>query len=333
MTSKCIFFEAENRSYTTAESDSSDYQSVGRTTNGDEFQPRTDSGNYDTRTETVTQCIDFTEFNHSSPLKNPTPTPDAHHSKDYEIQKALSCMTVDDFDQFLNVFKVITSPNPDMDKNINKASMEHLLSGELLNEEYFNKTHVAELDDKSASANEGVQADNVVNEYTFFDVYDHIESWKRRIRPKVSKIECIAQEYKAIVRQTSAATDTLEVDKRVPETTLEQTFENYDVTTSSSRYLSNIDKYIEIGENRDLLSKIVHSQSQTENNGTYKSLSHTDENHEQNIAHENKGTKEVQLPLIDVASRRTLLVPSTSYLQSGLKSNDGKLDVKTYFIE
>lgn len=329
MTSKKILVETENLNYTKTEGD---YQSAKSITGDDEFPQYTTNKKDDTRTETVTQCIDYTQSDHSNPLKKPAPKSIAHHPKVCNIQEALSCMTINDFDQFLNVYKVITSSDPNMDKNIRETSVEHFLSGKLLNKECFNEINVAELDVKSAPTNDEVQVDNAENDYTFFDVYDHIESWKQRIRPTMSKIEDITQKCKAIVQRTSKANVTLEVDKHRPKTALEQTFENYDVTTSSSRYLSNIDKYIEIDESRDLLSKTVHLQSQTVDNGINKNLNNTDNNNKR-ISNENRDTKEVQLPLIGVKSRHTLLVPSNAYLDSKFKSNESNLDVKTYFIE
>lgn len=301
----------------------------------DGFRTNEIDENYDASNEIVTRCIDYDQCDRNGPLENSTPTPLAPHSEDREFRKAFSRLTADDFDQFLNVFRVVFDSDPNADENINGAGTQHLLSGALSNGEYFIEKRAAESDDKSAPANEKAQADIAETDYTFFDVYDHIESWKQRMRPTVSKIEDITQECTAIVRQTSTADDTSEIDKRMSKITLEQTFGNYDVVINSSRYLSNIDKYIEIRESRNFRSKIVQLQSQNGNNSIDESLILTDQYYTQHVLDESsKDTKGVQMPQIDVENQGTLLVPSNAYLKTGLKSNDYNiLDVKTYFIE
>lgn len=285
-------------------------------------------------TEISTNAISFTESDSSK--KSISVSNDVRRPEYYDesnVQNALSRMTVNDLDQFLNVYKMITSSDPNVDETINKASMDQLLSGELLGEEYnVNKLHVDNIE-ANVVDDEDVM-DYSIKDYTFFDVYDHIESWKKRIQPTMNIIEDLAHEYKTIIQQTTTA-DNLE--KPISDVQLEHTIKSDDLMTDSSRYLSNIDKYIETRENRQMISNNNFHQAQsgdTYNNANNSPLLHSTKFNDIQIPNENICPKKIFTPQKYATNRRTLLIPSDTYKETENENNnqDG-LEVKTYFIE
>lgn len=111
-----------------------------------------------------------------------------------DVRIALSRMTASDLEQFLNVYDFLTNPDPKIDQVIDRISVEQLLSGELLDGERFKSDRVL----TSVVDGSGPRSDPVDEYYvTFFDVYDHIERWKKRLRPMMSKIEDLAQACKS----------------------------------------------------------------------------------------------------------------------------------------
>jgi len=225
---------------------------------------------------------------------------------DLYIQKSLNNMTINDLDQFLNVYRLITSSDPNADKLINqvctnKVCMNRLLSGEFSNDEDFNELLIEKVEDESEPVDEILMNDST-NDRTFFDVYDHIEDWKKRIQPAMNKIDDLVQECKIIVQQTSIENKLNDVEEPNSNVPFEQIIKNNDIT------LSNIDKYIESGES-------VHPDL-----------------YNLQLTNKNEDTKEKPFQ-IKVENRKTLLIPSNSYLESGYTTNIDDLEVKTYFIE
>lgn len=143
--------------------------------------------------ETLTNIINYTEFDCSS-MKNPSTTADIpiHYLDDkcdnLKVKKALSHMSINELDQFLNVYKKVTNPDLNIDKIINNfnnisTKQKQKLSDALLNNEYLDNQHTTELEDL------------IIEDYTLFDVRDHIEGWKTRILPMIKKIENLTKEY------------------------------------------------------------------------------------------------------------------------------------------
>lgn len=150
--------------------------------------------------EILTNVIDYTESGCCKLIEPPT-SADTHCQLDVDrdddnlnVKKALSCMTIHDLNQFLNVYKIIKNPDPDIDKtinNLNKVSMDKLLSGQLLNGEHFDNQYATEAEELVVGEEVKDNKDNMFNDYTVYDVYDHIEGWKTRMQPMMSQIEDI----------------------------------------------------------------------------------------------------------------------------------------------
>lgn len=246
------------------------------------------------------------------------------------IDNALNRMTVNDLERFFNLYKIITSSDPNVDSTIKKASMEQLLSGELLDKEHFNKLCMEKLKESANKSSNDEEAECSLNDYSFFDVYDHIESWKKRINPSINKIEDLLQEFKTISHQTSAANIL-----KVPNVLSEQTNKKSDddVITNSHRYLSNIDKYLEIGASNTLLSDVFHrSPTGDEYNITINNELHSEPDKNNIMQSRNGDTKDNNmLPLINEKIQQTLLVPSNAYLETENVTNEDEFEVKTYF--
>lgn len=247
------------------------------------------------------------------------------------IDNALNRMTVNDLERFFNLYKIITSSDPNVDSTIKKASMEQLLSGELLDKENFNKLCVEKLKESDNKPSNDEVAEFSTNDYSFFDVYDHIESWKKRIHPSMNKIEDLLQEFKTISQQTSAA-NILKVPNVLPEQTIKNS--NDDVITNSHRYLSNIDKYLEIGASNNLFSDVFHQSpgGGDDDNITINDKLRSEPDKNNIMQSRNGATKDNNmLPLIDEKTQQTLLVPSNTYLETENVTNEDEFEVKTYF--
>lgn len=333
MNSKTIAVENGSNNYcntSTTKNNTLDLKPSGSITDEDEVRCRV-ADDYVLNNEIITKFVDYTDSGH---LSEETQISSVECNDCPNIRDALSRMTCDDLEQFLNVYKLITSRDPNVDETLNKASMEQLLSGELLDGKRFKEHSAAEVEPESTDK-ESMDYSSAADDYTVFGVYDHIEGWKKRMQPMMSEIENIAQECKTImIEDASAAVDGSKNKGRVSESSLERLpIENNDVTTSYSCYLSNIDKYIEINENHKFLSEVNQSQTTGDHgvrNG--KAILHSDERNMQNTE-DIVDLNEMRIPQIYKENRRTLLIPSNAYIKSGYKTNKDKLEVKTYLIE
>lgn len=157
------------------------------------------------------------------------------HEQSLDIENCLGLMTDNDLDKFFNLYKIITSLDPNANALIKKASMGELLSGKLIDKEHLKELCVAKVEESEPSNKEDIDVPS--NDYTFFDVYDHIESWKKRMHPMMNKIEDLVEEFKTISQRTSSA-DILKVSTMIKEQTIKNS--NDDVVSNSNRYLSNI---------------------------------------------------------------------------------------------
>lgn len=286
----------------------------------------------DSDAESLTKVIDLTDSDLLS--KKISISGDVRYSEDFDeanVQKALSRMTINDLDQFLNVYKIITSSDPNADDTINQASMDQLLSGELLDGEY-NVVDLLHIDEIETNVNDEKATDDPVNDYTFFDVYDHIESWKKRLQPAMNIIDDLAHKYKTIVRQTVTTADDLK--EPISNVSVEETIKNDNVMTDSLDYLSNIDKYIETHENREFIlnNKLHHMQNSDDYNIENDTFLHSIKYSDMQILNENISA-EVLTAQTEVSNRRTLLIPSDTYLEIENKINNDELEVKTYFLD
>lgn len=252
---------------------------------------------------------------------------DTHYTEG--MQEALCRMTGEDLDEFLNVYKFITNMDPRVDQTLGKVSVDQLLSGELLNQERFDEMY-------KYTADEGTEPVPSAEDYTLFDVYDHIEGWKNRIGPTVNTIEDLARESKSIARTTTAAEDVLKTKWSASSVSLEQTMKNEDVIANSSRYLSNIDKYIKTGERHiHDLTTIFHQPASTVDDNPNEAYLHSDECNRR-IPDEHEDVKTViTLSATHEKNPGTLLTPSSAYLEIRPKSvmDENDIEVKTYFIE
>jgi len=247
------------------------------------------------------------------------------HQDSFEIENCLSLMTDKDLDKFFNLYKIIKNIDPNANALIKNASTEKILSGELIDEE-----HIHELSaDKSEETEPPIKkvVDISSNDYTFFDVYDHIESWKKRISPMMNKIDNLVEEFKTISQRTSS-TNILKVSNELEHKTKNS---NVDFTLNSDRYLSNIDKYIEIGESHNLLSEVFHQSTAGHDglkaNGAVLHSKSDKFNVQDKIGNE---TKKV-LPLIIDEEKTQQLVPTNEYLETENITNVDEFEVKTYF--
>lgn len=281
--------------------------------------------------EKLTNLVDYTELVYSSKNLSNSDAQFSKVSENPSIREALSHMTVSELDQFLNVYKIITSPDPNIDKTLTKASMQQLLSGELLDIKDFDQQLVAKsekLEDKEVNKEDN----NFGKEHTFFDAYDHIEGWKKRMQPMFNIIEDLAQECK-MMSQKTLYEDNLDVRREsTSNISLVQTIRNNDITKNSSRYLSNIDKYIETTNSHKLISKISH-QLQTSNISISdnKASLLIDEKNTKMLDEDGDSKKVLTSPKSEDI-QRILLVPSKAYLEAGYKTNvQDELQVKTYF--
>lgn len=253
------------------------------------------------------------------------------HNTD-EIQEALSCMTVNDYENFLNVYQLVTSMDPRVDQTMSKASVDQLLSGELLNQKRFNEVyeHVAdEVEDTEHTAN----GEEVLNDYTFLDVYHHIENWKKRMLPMINTIEDLARESKMIVQTSAAAEDVLKSKRSIFSVPLKQKKKNEGVITNSSHYSLNIGKYIKTEERN--FSKMFHQPAATGDDviNTNDAFLPSN-NYSKQIPDKSGGVKTV-LTLSPTHDKNpgTLLTPSSAYLEVRPRSAVDELEVKTYFID
>ncbi|CAI6364954.1 unnamed protein product [Macrosiphum euphorbiae] len=251
------------------------------------------------------------------------------HEQSLDIENCLGLMTDNDLDKFFNLYKIITSLDPNANALIKKASMDELLSGKLIDKEHLKELCVAKVEESEQSNKEDIDVSS--NDHTFFDVYDHIESWKKRMHPMMNKIEDLVEELKTISQRTSSA-DILKVSNLMKEQTIKNS--NDDVVSNSNRYLSNIDKYIEISESHNLISEVFH-QSPAGHDGIKISETNLDsESDKLNIHDEIGNAKENILPLIDEEkTQKTLLVPTNAYLETENQTNVDEFEVNTYYFE
>lgn len=282
---------------------------------------------------TSTSSVDSTESDRS--LKNQSTSHNVHSEEDYEkldIQKALSHMTINDLNQFLNVYQMITSPDPNVDKTIIKASMDQLLSGELLDGEHFNNVFVSY--EETSEFDEKRIIDDSSVEQTFFDVYDHIESWRKRIEPIINIIDDVSQEYKMIIQQASNGDNMSNVSDKTPSISLKQSYKSDNVTNSSSRYLSNIDKYIETSKIQGFLSDILNKpQEDIDIKKSDISLNSNKCDSPKPDDIEDSTNKVISSITDEEIHHQSLLIPSTAYKEIEDNTNNDELEVKTYFIE
>lgn len=249
----------------------------------------------------------------------------SEYKQSFDIENCLGLMTDNDLEKFFNLYKIIKSVDPNANALIKKASTDELLSGKLKDLEHLSELCMTKVEE-SESSNEKV-SDVSSKDYTFFDVFDHIESWKKRMHPMMNEIENLVEEFKTIGERRSSA-DVLKVSNVLKEQTIKNS--NDDVVSNSNRYLSNIDKYIEIGESHNLLSEVFH-QSPAGHDGI-KISDATLDSDKFNIQDEIEDAKENILPLIDEEkTQRTLLVPTNAYLETENQTNVDEFEVNTYF--
>jgi len=249
------------------------------------------------------------------------------HEQSFDIENCLGLMTDNDLEKFFNLYKIIKSLDPNANALIKKASMDELLSGKLIDKEHLKELCVAKVDESELSKTEVIDVSS--NDYTFFDVYDHIESWKKRIHPMMNKIEDLVEEFK-IISQRSSSADILKGSNVLKEQTIKNS--NDDVVSNSNRYLSNIDKYIEIGESHNLLSEVFHQSPAGHDSIKISDANLDSESDKFNIHDEIADAKENILPLIDEEkTQRTLLVPTSAYLETENQTNVDEFEVNTYF--
>lgn len=252
-----------------------------------------------------------------------------HNPNDYDnsnIRKALSHMTVDDLDQFLNVYQVVTSSNPNIDKTIAKASVEQILSGQFFDGGNLDTSQSTDTIVKDNST------DGSVDDYTLFDVYDHIENLKKQMQPMISKMDDLAREYKEIVQPTTL--DFPNVKKSNSNVFLRQMIKNNDdIINGSARYLSNINKYIETASESHTFQPKDSHHSQTDDDNTHVSnwLLNINKNNKY-ILNDNDGPKKITSFHGDSENQKTLLTPSNVYLETEYKKNEDELKVQTYVI-
>jgi len=249
------------------------------------------------------------------------------YEQSFDIENCLGLMTDNDLEKFFNLYKIIKSLDPNANALIKKASMDELLNGKLIDNEHLNELCMTKVEESEPSNKKVIDVSS--NDYTFFDVYDHIESWKKRIHPMMNQIEGLVEEFKTISQRVSSA-DILKVSNVFKEQTIKNS--NDDVIVNSNRFLSNIDKYIEIGESHNFLSKVFH-QSSTDHDGIIISDANLhSESDKFNIQDEFEDAKEKILPLIDEKkTQRTLLVPTDAYLETENQTNVDEFEVNTYF--
>ncbi|CAI6366896.1 unnamed protein product [Macrosiphum euphorbiae] len=113
--------------------------------------------------------------------------------------------------------------------------MDELLSGKLIDKEHLKELCVAKVEESAPSNKEDIDVSS--NDYIFFDVYDQIESWKKRMYPMMNKIEDLVDEFKTISQRTSSAY-ILKVSNVMKGKTIKNSID--DVVSNSNRYLSNI---------------------------------------------------------------------------------------------
>ncbi|XP_025411543.1 uncharacterized protein LOC112684310 [Sipha flava] len=141
------------------------------------------------------------------------------------MQEALSCMTVDDFNNFLNVYQLITSMDPRVDQTMSKASVDQLLSGELLNQKRFDEVYECvanEVEETESTTNGEELMKDTIDDCKFLNFYDHIDYWKKRMLPMINKIEDLAQESKMIAQTLTTVGDVLKSKESTFNVPLEQ---------------------------------------------------------------------------------------------------------------
>jgi len=83
-------------------------------------------------------------------------------------------MTDKDLDKFFNLYKIIKNVDPNANALIKNASTEEILSGKLIDEKHLHELCADNAEESKPSIKE--VADVSLNDFTFIDVYDHIES-------------------------------------------------------------------------------------------------------------------------------------------------------------
>uniref|UniRef100_A0A2S2QL27 Uncharacterized protein n=1 Tax=Sipha flava TaxID=143950 RepID=A0A2S2QL27_9HEMI len=252
------------------------------------------------------------------------------HNTD-KMQEALSCMTVDDFNNFLNVYQLITSMDPRVDQTMSKASVDQLLSGELLNQKRFDEVYECvanEVEETESTTNGEELMKDTIDDCKFLNFYDHIDYWKKRMLPMINKIEDLAQESKMIAQTLTTVGDVLKSKESTFNVPLEQ-------KKNEARYSSNIGKYIETGEHQVHLSKTFNRQAATDDDVTNTNNPFVlfDKYYKQ--IPDKFGDVETMLTLSPTHEKnpRTLLTPSSAYLKVRPTSVVDELEVKTYFID
>lgn len=307
-----------------------DMKSLGSITDEDEKQRNAAKEVMILNTTLTTSSADYTESDRSLKKQSTSHVCSVEDYEKLDIQKALSHMTINDLNQFLNVYKIITSQDPNVDKTIIKASMEQLLSGELLDGEHFNNLYISY--EEESELNKKKVIDNSSVDHTFFDVYDHIESWRKRIEPMINIIDDVSQECKTIIQQASNGDNTSNVSEKPPSVSLKQSFKIDNITTSSSRYLSNIDKYIETNKIQGFLSEILY-RPQGDISIKKSDISLNSNKYDLLRSYDNEDTHKVISSITDEEIQQSLLIPSSEYKETEDKTNDDELEVKTYFID
>lgn len=146
--------------------------------------------------EVFEKNVDYTDYVEYSVSDMPADRkpPEDRHDGLHDVRIALSRMTASDLEQFLNVYDFLTNPDPKIDQVIDRISVEQLLSGELVDGERFESDRVF----TDVVDGDGPKSGPVDEYYvTFFDVFDHIERWKKRLRPMMNKIEDLANACKS----------------------------------------------------------------------------------------------------------------------------------------
>lgn len=117
------------------------------------------------------------------------------------VQDSLKKMTADELGQFLNVYALVVSDDPDADRMIKTASVKQLLSGQLLSGEHPDAANSAsdgpepsyrEVVDHSAEDDDDDDNDDDDNddvECALSGARDHIEKCKQRLQPMLSIID------------------------------------------------------------------------------------------------------------------------------------------------
>lgn len=244
------------------------------------------------------------------------------HQQSFDIENCLGLMTDKDLDKFFNLYKIIKNVDPNANALIKNASTEEILSGKLIDEEHLHELCADKAKESKPSIKEVSS-----NDYTFFDVYDHIESWKKRISPMMNRIENLVEEFKTNRQRTSNA-DVLKVSNVLVEQKTKSSSD--DIISNSNRYLSNIDKYIKIGESRNFLPEFFHQLPAGHDSFKQSDAILHSKSDKFNIQDKIGNSKEKMLPLI-YEEKTQQLVPTNAYLATENITDVDEFEVKTYF--